>query len=50
MILEQLNRAPETGDTVEVSDYQFEVTEVDGNRILAVESHPTEEPETHDPE
>jgi CBS domain containing-hemolysin-like protein len=39
MLLEQINRAPEVGDTVEESGYQFEVSEIEGNRILAVEAH-----------
>ncbi|WP_336325395.1 hemolysin family protein [Halovenus sp. HT40] len=42
MVLERINRAPEVGDEVEESGYQFEVTEVDGNRILAVEAHPVD--------
>jgi CBS domain containing-hemolysin-like protein len=44
MVLERINRAPEVGDTVEESGYQFEVTDVDGTRILAVEAHAVEEP------
>ena len=33
LVLDQLDRAPEVGDRVEVGDYGFEVTDVDGSRI-----------------
>lgn len=40
LILDRLNRAPATGDTVESRNYRFEVTEVDARRILTVEATP----------
>jgi CBS domain containing-hemolysin-like protein len=40
LVLDRLNRAPETGDTVEEGDYRFEVTAVDAKRILTVEAIP----------
>ena len=42
LVLDRLNRAPETGDTVEEGDYRFEVTAVDAKRILTVEAIPIE--------
>jgi CBS domain containing-hemolysin-like protein len=42
LVLDRLNRAPETGDTVKEGDYRFEVTAVDAKRILTVEAIPIE--------
>ena len=36
LVLHQLDRAPEVGDRVEVDDYEFEVTDVDGSRIATL--------------
>jgi Mg2+/Co2+ transporter CorC len=43
LIIEQLNRAPERGDRVEVDGYVVEVTNVEGTRISAVWVHEREE-------
>jgi CBS domain containing-hemolysin-like protein len=43
LVLDRLNRAPKTGDTVEEEAYRFEVTEVDAKRILTVEAVPVED-------
>jgi CBS domain containing-hemolysin-like protein len=42
MVLEQLNRAPEVGDTVTEAGYQFEVAQIDGTRIVTVEAREVE--------
>ncbi|MXR51274.1 DUF21 domain-containing protein [Halovenus sp. WSH3] len=42
MVLERINRAPEVGDAVEEDGYRFEVTEIDGTRIVAVEADRTD--------
>jgi len=39
LVLEQLNRAPERGDSVEVAGYVVEVTSVEGARISTVRVH-----------
>ena len=39
LVLEQLNRAPERGDHIEVGRYVIEVTSVDGTRISTVWVH-----------
>ncbi|MEF8815004.1 MAG: transporter associated domain-containing protein, partial [Halovenus sp.] len=46
LVLEQLNRAPERGDRVEVAGYVIEVTSVEGARISTVW---VRERETDDP-
>ncbi len=43
LVLEQLNRAPERGDRVEVDGYVVEVTSVEGTRISTVRVHEHEE-------
>ncbi|MEF8906013.1 MAG: hemolysin family protein [Haloarculaceae archaeon] len=43
LVLEQLNRAPERGDRVEVAGYVVEVTSVEGTRISTVRVHEREE-------
>ncbi|MDR5657765.1 hemolysin family protein [Halodesulfurarchaeum sp. HSR-GB] len=43
LVLEQLNRAPERGDRVEVDGYVVEVTSVEGTRISTVWVHEHEE-------
>ncbi|AZH24838.1 hemolysin family protein [Haloplanus aerogenes] len=43
LVLEQLNRAPERGDRVEVDGYVIEVTSVEGTRISTVWVHEREE-------
>lgn len=43
LVLEQLNRAPERGDRVEVDGYVVEVTSVEGTRISTVWVHEREE-------
>ncbi|AXG08312.1 HlyC/CorC family transporter (plasmid) [Haloplanus rubicundus] len=43
LVLEQLNRAPERGDRVEVDGYVVEVTSVEGTRISTVRVHEREE-------
>ncbi|RAW46801.1 cobalt transporter [Halorubrum sp. 48-1-W] len=43
LVLEQLNRAPERGDRVEVNGYVVEVTSVEGTRISTVRVHEREE-------
>jgi CBS domain containing-hemolysin-like protein len=43
LVLEQLNRAPERGDRVEVDGYVIEVTSVEGTRISTVRVHEREE-------
>jgi CBS domain containing-hemolysin-like protein len=42
LVLEQLNRAPERGDRVEVAGYVVEVTSVEGTRISTVWIHERE--------
>ncbi|MFC7256196.1 hemolysin family protein [Haloplanus litoreus] len=42
LVLEQLNRAPERGDRVEVAGYVLEVTSVEGTRISTVRVHERE--------
>ena len=43
LVLEQLNRAPERGDRIEVAGYVVEVTDVEGTRISTVWVHEREE-------
>jgi CBS domain containing-hemolysin-like protein len=43
LVLEQLDRAPERGDRVEVAGYVVEVTSVEGTRISTVRVHECEE-------
>jgi len=43
LVLEQLDRAPERGDRVEVAGYVVEVTSVEGTRISTVRVHEREE-------
>ncbi|MEF8843643.1 MAG: hemolysin family protein [Haloarculaceae archaeon] len=43
LVLEQLDRAPERGDCVEVAGYVVEVTSVEGTRISTVRVHEREE-------
>jgi CBS domain containing-hemolysin-like protein len=40
MVLARIGRAPETGDSVEIDGYSFEVTDVAGTRILTLEATP----------
>mgnify|MGYP000722408445 CR=1 FL=1 len=48
LVLEQLNRAPERGDHVEVAGYDIEVTAVEGTRIstVHVNEHESDDPAT----
>ncbi|WP_178916077.1 hemolysin family protein [Natronomonas gomsonensis] len=46
LVLEQLNRAPERGDRVEVAGYVVEVTSVEGTRISTVRVHERKEDDT----
>ena len=43
LVLEQLNRAPERGDRVEIAGHVVEVTSVEGTRISTVRVHKREE-------
>jgi CBS domain containing-hemolysin-like protein len=48
LVLEQLNRAPERGDSIEVDGHVVEVTSVDGTRISTVRVHERETDDSSD--
>jgi CBS domain containing-hemolysin-like protein len=48
LVLDRLGRPPETGDSVDVDSYLFEVTAVDGMRVATVRARPREETDDSD--
>jgi CBS domain containing-hemolysin-like protein len=46
LVLDQLDRAPEVGDRVEIDGYEFEVANVDGSRISTLRIFESETDET----